>query len=51
MAKGYWVARVDVTDPEQFKTYQAFIGPFLAANNGRFLVSGGRHTIPEGTAR
>ena len=51
MAKGYWVARVDVTDPEQFKTYQAFIGPFLAAHDGRFLVSGGRHTIPEGTGR
>jgi len=51
MAKGYWVVRVDVIDPEQFKTYQAFVGPFLAAHDGRFLVRGGRHTIPEGTAR
>ena len=21
MSKGYWVARVDVTDPEKYKTY------------------------------
>lgn len=51
MAKGYWVVRVDVTEPEQFKAYQAFIGPFLDAHGGRFLVRGGRHTHTEGTAR
>ena len=51
MAKGYWVVRVDVIDPEQFKIYQAFVGPFLAEHDGRFLVRGGRHTVPEGTAR
>lgn len=51
MAKGYWVVRVDVIDPEQFKIYQAFVGPFLAEHDGRFLVRGGRHTIPEGTSR
>ena len=51
MAKGYWVVRVDVTDPEQFKLYQAFVGPFLDAHDGRFLVRGGRHAVPEGTAR
>ena len=51
MAKGYWVARVDVTDPEQFKTYSAFVGPFVAANNGRFLVRGGEQVLREGEAR
>jgi uncharacterized protein (DUF1330 family) len=51
MAKGYWVARVDVTDPEQFKTYSAFVGPFVAANAGRFLVRGGEHLVKEGEAR
>ncbi|HWV22194.1 MAG TPA: DUF1330 domain-containing protein [Devosia sp.] len=51
MAKGYWVVRVDVIDPEQFKTYQAFVGPFLAEHDGRFLVRDGRHAVPEGTAR
>ncbi|MGB3335765.1 MAG: DUF1330 domain-containing protein [Devosia sp.] len=51
MAKGYWVARVDVTDPEQFKKYSAFVGPFVAANSGRFLVRGGEHVVREGEAR
>lgn len=51
MAKGYWVVRVDVTDPEQFKQYSAFVGPFLDAHGGRFLVRGGRHAVPEGMAR
>ena len=51
MAKGYWVVRVDVIDPEQYKTYQAFVGPFLATHGGRFLVRGGRHAVPEGSAR
>lgn len=51
MAKGYWVVRVDVIDPEQFKMYQAFVGPFLNAHEGRFLVRGGRNAVPEGMAR
>jgi uncharacterized protein (DUF1330 family) len=51
MAKGYWVARVDVTDPEQFKKYSAFVGPFVAANGGRFLVRGGKQVVREGEAR
>ena len=51
MAKGYWVARVDVTDPDQFKVYSAFVGPYVAAHNGRFLVRGGQQALREGTAR
>lgn len=51
MAKGYWVARVDVIDPEQFRKYSAFVGPFVAANGGRFLVRGGDQTVREGEAR
>ena len=51
MAKGYWVVRIDVIDPEQCKKYQAFVGPFLDAHDGRFLVRGGRHAVPEGMAR
>lgn len=51
MAKGYWVARVDVTDTEQFSKYSAFVGPFVAAHSGRFLVRGGDQTVREGEAR
>jgi uncharacterized protein (DUF1330 family) len=51
MAKGYWVVRVDVIDPEQFKHYSAFVGPFVEAHGGTFLVRGGRYAVPEGMAR
>ena len=51
MAKGYWIARVDVTDPEKFKAYSAFVGPFVASNGGRFMVRGGQQDIREGEAR
>jgi uncharacterized protein (DUF1330 family) len=51
VAKGYWVARVDVTDPEQFKQYSAFVGPFVAAHGGRYLVRGGTQLVTEGESR
>ena len=51
MTKGYWVARVDVTEPEQFKTYSAFVGPYVATHGGRFLVRGGQQVVTEGAAR
>lgn len=46
--KGYWIAGITVNDPEAYKAYQAFVRPFVAANNGRFLVRGGQQTIVEG---
>lgn len=49
MAKGYWVVNLEVSDPEGYKDYQAFVRPFLAANGGRFLVRGGRMEVVEGT--
>lgn len=51
MAKGYWVVRVDIIDPEQYKIYQAAVGPFLDSVGGRFIVRGGRNTVTEGTSR
>jgi uncharacterized protein (DUF1330 family) len=51
MAKGYWIVRVDVTDPEQYKKYVAAnAGPF-AQYGARFLVRGTPFENPEGTAR
>jgi uncharacterized protein (DUF1330 family) len=51
MAKGYWIVNVDVTDPDQYAKYQAFVRPFLADNSGTFFVRGGRHEVVEGTSR
>lgn len=48
MARGYWVVNLEVSDPETYKQYQAFVRPFLAANEGRFIVRGGQHSVVEG---
>lgn len=51
MPKGYWIARVDVHDPETYRAYVAANGPVFAAHGARFLVRGGAHEVMEGTAR
>lgn len=51
MAKGYWVVHLDVTDAAGYKTYQEFVRPFLAANNGRFVIRGGTQSVVEGSVR
>jgi uncharacterized protein (DUF1330 family) len=51
MAKGYWIAHVDVADPEAYKAYfAANVAPF-AKYGGRFLVRAGRNTPMEGALR
>ncbi len=49
--KGYWLAQVDVTDPEGYKGYQAANGAAFGKYGGRFLVRGGRQEIKEGHSR
>jgi uncharacterized protein (DUF1330 family) len=51
MAKGYWIARVDVADAEQFKKYSDANAAPIARFGGRFLVRGGRFETPEGASR
>ncbi|MGQ7793121.1 DUF1330 domain-containing protein [Faunimonas sp. B44] len=51
MAKGYWIARVDVRDAEAYKAYIAANAEPLARFGGRFIVRGGRCEIMEGTGR
>jgi len=51
MAKGYWIARVDVRDPEAYKAYVAANGAAFAKYGARFLVRAGAFENPEGTAR
>jgi uncharacterized protein (DUF1330 family) len=51
MAKGYWVGRVDVSDPEKYKDYIAANAAAFKKYGARFIVRGGRFENPEGTSR
>jgi uncharacterized protein (DUF1330 family) len=51
LTKGYWIARVDVSDAEAYKTYVAANAAPIAKFGGRFLVRAGRFENPEGTSR
>ena len=51
MAKGYWIAHVDVKDLDAYKAYAAAnAGPFRKYG-ARFLVRGGEFESVEGKAR
>ena len=51
MAKGYWIARVDVTDEAAYKKYIAANAKAFAKFGARFIVRGGPFENPEGKAR
>ncbi|HZB37417.1 MAG TPA: DUF1330 domain-containing protein [Beijerinckiaceae bacterium] len=52
MAKGYWIAAVDVQNPDAYKNYVAANGAAFAKFGGRFLVRGGpRREVVEGKSR
>src|SRR5215207_9196830 len=51
VAKGYWVGRVDVTDPEGYKAYVAANELPFRVFGARFLVRAGRFENPEGSSR
>ncbi|MBV8566005.1 MAG: DUF1330 domain-containing protein [Methylobacteriaceae bacterium] len=51
MPKGYWIARVDVSDPEAYKGYVAANAKSFAKFGARFIVRAGRFEAMEGTHR
>ncbi len=51
MAKGYWIARVDVHDEEGYKPYSLANPAIFKKFGARFIVRGGPFDAPEGTAR
>lgn len=51
MNKGYWVARVEVSDPQQYAAYIAANALAFEKFGARFLVRAGRFENPEGTHR
>jgi uncharacterized protein (DUF1330 family) len=51
MAKGYWIAHVDVRDPERYKDYVAAAKPAFERYGATFLARGGTVSPLEGKAR
>jgi uncharacterized protein (DUF1330 family) len=51
MAKGYWIARVDVNNEEGFKPYAAANAAIFKKFGGRYVVRGGKFDGMEGTSR
>jgi uncharacterized protein (DUF1330 family) len=51
MAKGYWIAHVDVSDPEAYKLYRAANAEAFHKYGGRFLVRAGDFAQVEGASR
>jgi len=51
MAKGYWIAHVDVTDPEGYKEYVALNAKAFAKYGAKFLVRGGQFEVKSGALK
>ena len=51
MAKGYWIARIDVEDGEAYESYVAAATPAYRKYGAQFLVRGGRCEAVEGAGR
>lgn len=51
MAKGYVIARADVTDPQAYAAYAKASAAALARHGGKVLVRAGRYEPLEGASR
>ena len=51
MAKGYWIARIDVHNIDGYKEYVAQNGDVFKKYGARFLVRGGKFAAKEGSSR
>lgn len=51
MAKGYWVASVDVNDPERYKQYIRDNAAVFRKYGAKFLIRGGEQEAVEGKLR
>ncbi len=51
MPKGYWIAQVDVRDPERYKDYVAAARPAFEKYGANFIARGGAFTQLEGRVR
>ncbi|CAN5115829.1 hypothetical protein BH10PSE8_BH10PSE8_23890 [soil metagenome] len=48
MAQGYWIARVDVENEEEYARYRALNAVAFAKYGAKFLVRGGEYKLARG---
>jgi uncharacterized protein (DUF1330 family) len=51
MTKGYWIVRVDISDPEAYKSYVAANAEAFRKYGAHFLVRSGKYETVEGGSR
>ncbi|PZU86185.1 MAG: DUF1330 domain-containing protein [Chelatococcus sp.] len=51
MAKGYWIARVDVENEDEYAKYRALNAVAFAKYGGKFVVRGGEYKLARGEGR
>ncbi len=51
MTKAYWVAQIDVTDPDAYEQYRAANADAFEKYGGHFLVRGGPQDVREGNPK
>lgn len=51
MAKGYWIARLNVEDQAAYAAYRSLNAIAFARFGGRFLVRGGAYMLAKGEGR
>jgi uncharacterized protein (DUF1330 family) len=51
MAKGYWIAHVDVNNDDGYKAYAAANPAIFKKFGGRYVVRAGKFECPEGGSR
>ncbi len=51
MARGYWIANVDVRNADGYKQYVAALPDILRKFGGRYVTRGGKTEVVEGKSR
>ncbi|KRE06547.1 hypothetical protein ASE63_24130 [Bosea sp. Root381] len=51
MAKGYWIARLDVDNEEEYARYRSLNAVAFAKYGAKFLVRGGEYKLARGEGR
>lgn len=51
MPKGYWIANVDVRNPDGYKEYVGLLPDIFRKYGGRYTTRGGRTEVVEGKNR